>query len=33
MSTPISVIGNISIDDLVFPDGSTKWCLPGGNAV
>ncbi|MGO6694454.1 carbohydrate kinase family protein [Rhizobium johnstonii] len=34
MSTlPVATIGNISIDDLVFPDGSTKWCLPGGNAV
>jgi sugar/nucleoside kinase (ribokinase family) len=34
MSAPtVSIIGNISIDDLVFPDGSTKWCLPGGNAV
>lgn len=30
---PVTMIGNISIDDLVFPDGSTKWCLPGGNAI
>jgi sugar/nucleoside kinase (ribokinase family) len=29
----VATIGNISIDDLVFPDGSTKWCVPGGNAV
>ena len=26
-------VGNMSIDDLVFPDGSTRWCVPGGNAV
>ena len=24
-------IGNISIDDLVFADGATMWCVPGGN--
>jgi sugar/nucleoside kinase (ribokinase family) len=27
------MFGNISIDDLVFADGSTMWCVPGGNAV
>jgi sugar/nucleoside kinase (ribokinase family) len=27
------VLGNICIDDLVFEDGSTLWCVPGGNAV
>jgi cytidine kinase len=25
--------GNMTIDDLVFADGSTKWCVPGGNCV
>jgi sugar/nucleoside kinase (ribokinase family) len=27
------VFGNISIDDLVFEDGSTMWCVPGGNSI
>jgi sugar/nucleoside kinase (ribokinase family) len=26
-------IGNVSIDDLVFSDGTTMWCVPGGNAI
>jgi sugar/nucleoside kinase (ribokinase family) len=26
-------VGNMSIDDLVFADGTTKWAVPGGNAV
>ena len=26
-------IGNISIDDLVFADGATMWCVPGGNSI
>jgi sugar/nucleoside kinase (ribokinase family) len=26
-------LGNISIDDLVFADGTTMWCVPGGNSV
>jgi sugar/nucleoside kinase (ribokinase family) len=26
-------IGNISIDDLVFADGTTMWCVPGGNSI
>lgn len=30
---PFCTIGNISIDDLVFEDGSTMWKVPGGNAV
>lgn len=30
---PFLSVGNMSIDDLVFPDGSTRWCVPGGNAV
>ena len=25
--------GNVSIDDLVFPDGTTIWCVPGGNSI
>ena len=25
--------GNISIDDLVFADGTTMWCVPGGNSI
>jgi sugar/nucleoside kinase (ribokinase family) len=29
----ISVFGNLTIDDLVFPDGSTRWAVPGGSAV
>jgi len=27
------VLGNISIDDLVFEDGSTMWRVPGGNSI
>ena len=27
------ILGNISIDDLVFENGSTMWRVPGGNAV
>jgi sugar/nucleoside kinase (ribokinase family) len=26
-------IGNISIDDLVFADGATMWCVSGGNSI
>ncbi len=33
MGSPFAVLGNICIDDLVFEDGSTLWCVPGGNAV
>jgi sugar/nucleoside kinase (ribokinase family) len=33
MHADFAILGNISIDDLVFIDGSTKWCVPGGNAV
>jgi sugar/nucleoside kinase (ribokinase family) len=25
--------GNLTIDDLVFADGTTKWCVPGGNGL
>jgi sugar/nucleoside kinase (ribokinase family) len=31
--SPYCVLGNMSIDDLVFDDGSTMWGVPGGNAV
>jgi sugar/nucleoside kinase (ribokinase family) len=27
------MLGNISIDDLVFEDGSTMWRVPGGNSI
>lgn len=33
METSFAVLGNICIDDLVFEDGTTQWCVPGGNAV
>ncbi len=26
-------LGNISIDDLVFADSTTMWCVPGGNSI
>ncbi len=31
--TDFCAIGNLSIDDLVFVDGTTQWAVPGGNAV
>lgn len=33
MSAAFASFGNLSIDDLVFVDGSTQWAVPGGNAV
>jgi len=27
------ILGNVSIDDLVFADGTTRWRVPGGNAI
>lgn len=33
MDVAFSAIGNVSIDDLVFVDGTTRWCVPGGNAI
>jgi sugar/nucleoside kinase (ribokinase family) len=33
MSGRFLTVGNMSIDDLVFADGSTKWAVPGGNAI
>jgi hypothetical protein len=28
----ITVSGSLTIDDLAFADGSTRWAVPGGNA-
>ncbi|RZU38873.1 carbohydrate kinase family protein [Edaphobacter modestus] len=33
MTASLAVFGNLTIDDLVFPDGSTRWAVPGGSAV
>ena len=33
MSATFASLGNLSIDDLVFVDGTTQWAVPGGNAV
>ena len=33
MTNSFAVFGNLSIDDLVFADGSTQWAVPGGNAM
>ena len=33
MSGGFASLGNMSIDDLVFVDGTTQWAVPGGNAV
>jgi len=33
VSSGYSAFGNLSIDDLVFADGTTKWRVPGGNAM
>ncbi len=33
MSATFTSLGNLSIDDLVFVDGTTQWAVPGGNAV
>ncbi len=33
MTERFSSLGNLSIDDLVFVDGTTRWAVPGGNAV
>jgi sugar/nucleoside kinase (ribokinase family) len=33
MGSPLAVLGNICIDDLVFEDGATLWGVPGGNAI
>jgi sugar/nucleoside kinase (ribokinase family) len=31
--TPFFAFGNVTIDDLVFADGATMWCVPGGNSI
>ena len=33
MTSSVSVFGNLTIDDLVFPDGSTRWAVPGGSVI
>lgn len=33
MPVRFACLGNITIDDLVFSDGTTLWAVPGGNAV
>ncbi len=33
MTPSLAVFGNFTIDDLVFPDGTTLWGVPGGSAV
>ena len=33
MTPSAAVFGNLTIDDLVFHDGTTRWAVPGGNAV
>ncbi|EAR51928.1 carbohydrate/pyrimidine kinase, PfkB family protein [Oceanicola granulosus HTCC2516] len=33
MSQGFATLGNVTIDDLVFDDGTTKWRTPGGNAI
>lgn len=32
MPEAITFFGSLTIDDLVFADGSTRWAVPGGNA-
>jgi sugar/nucleoside kinase (ribokinase family) len=31
--TPYFAFGNVTIDDLVFADGTTMWRIPGGNSI
>jgi sugar/nucleoside kinase (ribokinase family) len=33
VSVSPAVFGNLTIDDLVFPDGTTRWAVPGGSAI
>jgi len=33
MVSSFATLGNITIDDLVFSDGTTMWAVPGGNAI
>lgn len=32
-AAPFVTLGNVTVDDLVFADGSTKWRTPGGNSI
>ena len=32
MPEAVTFFGSLTIDDLVFADGSTRWAVPGGNA-
>lgn len=32
-SAKFATLGNITIDDLIFADGTTMWAVPGGNAI
>lgn len=32
MKPSLAIFGNLAIDDLVFPDGTTRWAVPGGSA-
>lgn len=33
MTASIAIFGNLTIDDLVYADGSTRWAVPGGGAI
>lgn len=33
MKPSLAIFGNLTIDDLVFADGTTRWGVPGGGAV
>jgi sugar/nucleoside kinase (ribokinase family) len=33
VTASLAVFGNLTIDDLVFPDGTTRWAVPGGSAI
>jgi sugar/nucleoside kinase (ribokinase family) len=33
VTASLAAFGNLTIDDLVFPDGTTRWAVPGGSAI
>jgi sugar/nucleoside kinase (ribokinase family) len=33
VTASIAIFGNLTIDDLIYADGSTRWAVPGGGAV
>jgi sugar/nucleoside kinase (ribokinase family) len=33
VTASIAIFGNLTIDDLVYADGSTRWAVPGGGAI